>query len=168
MTTDFRQRIRTSSASVLGMITRSTMTDLAVLQGMYAAETQYLAAGGPGTADFAPLEPFFSADVVLHQATSLPYGGTWRGHEGMERFFLAMSQTWDIFEMVEQHFLATTSPLVVLTYVHARARTTGRELDFPILQTITVKGERITEVHPFYWDTAAIADACTTHLPNGT
>ncbi|GLI01822.1 ketosteroid isomerase [Phytohabitans aurantiacus] len=144
------------------------MTDLAVLQGMYAAETQYLAAGGPGTADFAPLEPFFSADVVLHQATSLPYGGTWRGHEGMERFFLAMSQTWDIFEMVEQHFLATTSPLVVLTYVHARARTTGRELDFPILQTITVKGERITEVHPFYWDTAAIADACTTHLPNGT
>lgn len=140
------------------------MTDLAVLQGMYGAETEYLAAGGPGTADFAPLKPFFSPDVVLHQATGLPYGGTWRGHEGMERFFLAMSETWDAFEMVEQHFLTTTSPLVVLTYVHARARTTGRELDFPILQTITVENGRITEVHPFYWDTAAIANACTAGL----
>lgn len=48
-----------------------------------------------------------------------------------------------------------TSPLVVLPRV--RARTTGRALSFPILQTVTVEDGRITEVHPFYWDTAAIA-----------
>ena len=146
----------------------TTTTPLSVLRAMYAAESEYLAAGGPGTADFATLAPYFSTDVVLHQASGLPYGGTWRGHDGMERFFLAMSQTWDVFEMVEQHFLATTSPLVVLTSVHTRARSTGRELDFPILQTITVKGGRITEVRPFYWDTGAIANACTPHLPLGS
>ncbi|SCL44709.1 hypothetical protein GA0070606_0413 [Micromonospora citrea] len=149
------------------MIKPSTTTALAVLQGMYAAEAEYLAAGGPGTADFAPLAPFFAQDVVLHQATALPYGGVWRGHEGLERFFLAMSRTWDIFEMVEQQFLATTSPLVVLTRVHARARATGEELDFPILQTITVENGKISEVHPFYWDTAAIAAACTPPPPDG-
>jgi ketosteroid isomerase-like protein len=53
---------------------------------------------------------------------------------------------------------ATTSPLVVLTNVRA----TGRELEFPILRTITVAGDRITEVRPFYWDSAAIAAACST------
>lgn len=137
----------------------TTTTDaMSVLEGMYAAEAEYLAAGG---ATFAPLAPFFSPDVVLHQADSLPYGGIWRGHEGIERFFAAMSDTWDVFDMVEQSFLSETSPLVVLTHVHARARATGDEVDFPILQTITVEDGRITEVRPFYWDTAAIAAACT-------
>lgn len=133
---------------------------MAVLNGMYAAEFRYLAAGGPGRADFGTLAPFFAADVVLVQAEGLPYGGTWRGHDGLERFFLVMSRTWEVFDMVRQEFLATESPVVVRTYVHARARATGRELDFPILQTITVRAGRIAEVQPFYWDTAAIARAC--------
>jgi ketosteroid isomerase-like protein len=128
-----------------------------VLQGMYAAESDYLAAGG---SSFEPLAPYFAPDVVLHQAGTLPYGGVWRGHEGIERFFRAMSAAWDSFEMLEQEFLSTTSPLVVRTEVRARARATGRELTFPMLQTITVTGGRIAEVRPFYWDTAAIAEAC--------
>jgi uncharacterized protein len=135
-------------------------TSMSVLKDMYAAEAEYLAAGGPGNASFAPLAPFFAPDVVLYQADSLPYGGIWRGHAGMEQFFLAMSRVWDTFEMVDQEFLADTSPLVVLTRVRARARVSGLELHFPILQTITVEAGRITEVRPFYWDTAAIANAC--------
>ncbi len=145
------------------VVVTSTTDALSVLKGMYAAEAGYFAAGGPGKATFAPLAPFFSPDVVLHQADGLPYGGIWRGHEGMERFFLAMGATWDVFDMLAQSFLSETSPLVVLTHVHVRARTTGRELDFPILQTITVEDGHITEVRPFYWDTAAIAAACTNY-----
>ena len=133
---------------------------MSVLRGMYAAEDEYLAAGGPGTASFDTLAPFFAPDVVLHQAESLPYGGIWRGHDGMERFFAAMSQAWEEFEMVEQEFLSTSGTAVVLTQVHARARATGRELDFPILQTIRVVDGRIAEVRPFYWDAAEIAAAC--------
>jgi hypothetical protein len=53
----------------------------------------------------------------------------------MERFFLAMSRAWDTFEMVEQTFLTSTSPLVVLTHVRARARATGRELDLQCART---------------------------------
>jgi ketosteroid isomerase-like protein len=132
----------------------------AVLKAMYAAEAEYLAAGGPGEASFDTLAPFFAPDVELHQAGTLPYGGTWRGHDGMERFFLAMSQAWEAFDMVDQQFLATSRTAVVLTHVRARARATGQELRFPILQTIRVQDGRIAEVRPFYWDTAAIAIAC--------
>jgi uncharacterized protein len=131
-----------------------------VLRGMYAAEREYLAAGGPGTASFDTLAPFFAPNVVLYQAEALPYGGTWRGYDGMEQFFVAMSQTWAEFEMVEQGFLSTSGTAVVHTQVHARARATGRELDFPILQAIRVVDGRIAEVRPFYWDTAAIVAAC--------
>lgn len=138
----------------------STTETMAVLEGMYAAEARYLNAGGPGTASFELLAPFFSTDVVLHQAETLPYGGTWHGHEGIEEFFIAMSKTWESFDMVDQHFLATEGTAVVLTQGHACARSTKQALDFPILQTITVRDGRITEVHPFYWDTAKIAAAC--------
>ncbi|MBF6172385.1 nuclear transport factor 2 family protein [Nocardia blacklockiae] len=132
---------------------------------MYRAEAEYLAAGGPGRASFAPLAPFFAADVVLYQADGLPYGGIWRGHDGMEQFFRAMSGVWERFDMVEQTYLREVSPLVVHTRVRARARATGRELDFPILQTVTVTDGRIAEVHPFYWDTATLAAACRMEVP---
>jgi uncharacterized protein len=131
-----------------------------VLRAMYVAESEYLVAGGPGTANFATLAQFFAPDVVLHQAEALPYGGIWRGHDGLELFFCAMSQAWEEFEMVEQEFLSTNATAVVLTQVHARARATGRELDFPILQSIRVVDGRIAEIRPFYWDTAAIAAVC--------
>lgn len=139
------------------------MTDdaLAVLRGMYAAEQEYLDAGGPGRASFAPLAPFFAPDVVLHQAEALPYGGAWHGHAGMEEFFLAMSSAWASFEMLEQEFLPAGDVLAVRTQVRATARATGRQLEFPILQMVRVAGGRITEVWPFYWDTAAVADVCT-------
>ncbi|WP_067464229.1 nuclear transport factor 2 family protein [Nocardia amamiensis] len=141
-------------------MTRTTSDPMDVLTGMYAAEAEYLAAGGPGAASFDLLAPFFSPTVVLYQAESLPYGGTWRGHEGMERFFLAMSDTWAKFDLLDQRFLTTGDAMVVHTEVHARARATGRELYFAILQTIIFADGRIAEVYPFYWDTAAIAAAC--------
>ncbi|WP_246868937.1 nuclear transport factor 2 family protein [Saccharopolyspora sp. ASAGF58] len=146
----------------------ATNATKSVLEGMYAAEAEYMAADGPGEASFAPLAEFFSPDVVLHQAEAMPYGGTWHGHQGMERFFLAMSRTWESFEMLEQDFLAsdnTTGTAVVLTHVRARARETGRDLEFAILQTIAIRNEQITEIHPFYWDTAAIADICANPAP---
>ena len=135
-------------------------TNTTVLEGMYAAESEYLAAGGPGQADFAVLAPFFAPDVELHQAEALPYGGIWRGHDGMQRFFEAMAGTWASFEMLDQRFLATAGPVVVLTQVRAQARATGVQLEFPILQTVELRDGRIADVRPFYWDTAAIARAC--------
>ncbi len=147
------------------MAMSSTTESVTVLTGMYAAEAKYLAAGGPGEASFDLLAPFFAPDVELHQADALPYGGTWRGHSGMTQFFLTMGRIWETFDMVEQEFLATGETAVVLTQVRARARATGRELSFPMLQTITVKDGQITEVRPFYWDTQAVADACAVSVP---
>ena len=76
----------------------------------------------------------------------------------MERFFVAMSQAWEEFEIVEQEFLAAPGT-AVLTQVHARARATGRGLDFRPADHPR-RRRTLTEVRPFYWDTAAIAAAC--------
>jgi hypothetical protein len=63
--------------------------------------------------------------------------------------------------MVDQTFLATDGTAVALTHVPACARTTGLKREFPILQTVAARNGRITEIRPFCWDTAAIANAYT-------
>ncbi|GAA2788780.1 nuclear transport factor 2 family protein [Saccharopolyspora taberi] len=138
------------------------MTELlGVLEDFYAAEAAYLAAGGPGKADFGDFAGYFHPDVVLHQDPGLPYGGTWRGRDGIERFMSEMSRTWERFEFGEQDQWPGESTVVVRTQVSARARATGTELEFPILQHIAFRDRQLLEVRPFYWDVTAIAAACS-------
>lgn len=143
---------------------RSQLDALAVLKNFYAAELAYLAAGGPGKASFDELAAYLDPDVVVHQAPSLPYGGTWHGHHGMEEHFAAMSQTWESFDILGQDYLDHGDTIVVHSQVRARA--TGRSLDFPIVQMITIRGGRLIEFRQFYRDTVPIADACSHRQPS--
>lgn len=52
---------------------------LATLMRFYEAESVYLASE---TADFADIAATLDPEVVIYQPASLPYGGTWRGHDG--------------------------------------------------------------------------------------
>jgi ketosteroid isomerase-like protein len=129
------------------------------LERFYAAEADYLAAGGPGKADFSGMAAHLAPDVVMHQAASLPYGGTWRGHDGMERFMAAMSEAWTGLTFLEQHRAVDGATAVVLNRCAFRARATGRELETSVLQWITVRDGLVREFRPFYLDTAAVLDA---------
>ncbi|MCX4744446.1 nuclear transport factor 2 family protein [Kitasatospora sp. NBC_01287] len=132
---------------------------LAVLQKFYAAEAAYIAAGGMGRASFDELAECLDPEVLMHQAPGLPYGGTWRGARGIEEFMAAMSEAWQSLEFFEQRFVVEGDTVVVLNRGRLRARATGRALDTSVMQLITVKDGLISEIHPFYWDTMAVAEA---------
>ncbi|MCX5214377.1 nuclear transport factor 2 family protein [Kitasatospora sp. NBC_00240] len=131
----------------------------AVLQRFYAAEAAYIAAGGRGHARFDELARCLDPEVVMHQAPGLPYGGTWRGPDGIEEFMAAMSAAWESLEFLEQRFVVGADAVVVLNRGRLRARATGRVLETSVMQLITVRDGLITEMHPFYWDTLAVAEA---------
>ena len=95
----------------------------------------------------------------MYQAPGLPYGGTWRGPRGIEEFMAAMSEAWRSLEFFEQRFVVDGDAVVVLNRGRLQARATGRVLDTSVMQLITVKDGLIAEMHPFYWDTVAVADA---------
>nr|BFD87128.1 nuclear transport factor 2 family protein [Streptomyces sp. Xyl84] len=132
---------------------------LAVLKEFYAAEAAYIAVGGMGKASFDGLAGFLDPEVVMYQAPGLPYGGTWRGPRGIEEFMAAMSEAWQSLEFLEQRFVVDGDAVVVLNRGRLQARATGRILDTSVMQLITVKDGLITEIHPFYWDTIAVAEA---------
>ncbi|MEJ3651492.1 nuclear transport factor 2 family protein [Actinomycetes bacterium KLBMP 9759] len=138
---------------------------LAVMDEFYAAEAEYVAAGGAGEASFDRLAQCLDPDVVMYQAPGLPYSGSgaWHGHDGLQKFVTAFSETWQEMDIVEQQKLADSDTVVVLLHVRLRSRVTGRWLDTSIVQVDKIKDGRITEFRPFYWDPAAVADVCDYH-----
>ena len=137
----------------------ATSTTLTVLEKFFAAEAAYIEAGGPGRAAFDEVAVYLDPDVVMHQAPALPYGGSWHGHRGIEDFMAAMSRAWTSLEFLDRKFVVEGESVVVVNRGRLRARATGRTLDTSVMQLITVKDGLITEIQPFYWDTAAVLDA---------
>ncbi|WP_436772547.1 nuclear transport factor 2 family protein [Yinghuangia sp. YIM S09857] len=133
-----------------------------VMQDFYAAEAEYVAAGGFGKADYASVAAYLDPDVVLHQAPGLPFTGTgtWRGHDGMERFLAVFSETWESMEFLDQAHWGDADTVVVRNQVRFRARATGEAVEASILQLITVRDGRMLECRPYYWDPTAISRAC--------
>ncbi|MEO3822687.1 nuclear transport factor 2 family protein [Actinomadura sp. B10D3] len=134
----------------------------AVMEKFYAAEAAYVAAGGQGTANYEQAAAYLDPEVVLHQAPGLPFtgSGTWRGRDGMERFLARFSEVWESMEFLDQEHWGDGDTVVVRSRVRFRARATGREVETLILQLISVRDGRMLECRPFYWDPAAIAEAC--------
>ncbi|MFQ6328453.1 nuclear transport factor 2 family protein [Nocardia sp. CWNU-33] len=130
-------------------------TTMSALQRFFAAEAAYITTGG----DFTGMAACLAPDVVMYQAANLPYGGAWHGRDGIERFMAAMSETWSSLEFLEQRFVVDGDAVVIYNVGRLRARTTGRVLDTSVMQLITFRDGLISEIRPFYLDTAAVMAA---------
>ncbi|WP_211225459.1 nuclear transport factor 2 family protein [Amycolatopsis nigrescens] len=131
---------------------------VAVLEKFYVAERRYVAAGGSGKADFGEVAQYLDPGIVLYSAPGLPYGGTWRGHDGMERFLGAMSDAWESMEFLEQRQVVDDGQVAMFLRVRFCARGSGRELETTLLQLNTVRDGLVTEFRPYYFDPAAVTE----------
>ncbi|MFC4910575.1 nuclear transport factor 2 family protein [Actinomadura gamaensis] len=133
-----------------------------VMRKFYEAEAAYVAAGGYGKASYEEVAEYLDPEVVLYQAPGMPFSGTgeWRGHDGMEQFMAAFSDCWESMEFLGQEHWGDGDTVVVSNRVRFRAKATGRDVETRILQMIKVRGGRMLECRPFYWDPSAIAEAC--------
>lgn len=130
---------------------------MSTLRAFYASEAAYLTDGS----GFEEMARHLAPDVVMRQASSLPYGGDWHGHDGLRRFLAAMRESWDGLWFDEQHFLDDEASVVVYSRGRLRARRTGRILETSLLQWISFRDGLITEFRPYYHDTSAVLAALT-------
>ncbi len=134
------------------MIVRMTADVMSTLRAFYASEAAYLA----DAAGFEELARHLAPDVVMRQASSLPYGGDWHGRDGFRGFIAAMRDSWDGLWFDEQQFLGDEARVVVYSRGRLRARRTGRILQTSLLQWISFRDGLITEFRPYYQDTSAV------------
>ncbi len=126
---------------------------LATLTRFYEAESAYLATGG---GDFSGIAATLDPECVIYQPASLPYGGAWRGHKGFEAWMQAFAQQWSSLEVRDAEIYPNGEVVVSKGHAYAIAKASGMHLDWPLLQFFRMRENKILELRPFYWDTAAL------------
>ena len=126
---------------------------LQTLQDFYNAEDAYIKAGG---GDFSAIAKTLDPNCVVKQPVSLPYGGVWTGHAGVEAWMKEFSQQWSVLEVKDSQTFVQGEFIFSRSNVHAVARATGAEVGWPLLQMFEFRGPNILELQPFYWDTAKL------------
>ena len=131
-----------------------------LLDSFYAAEVRYISAGGAAAgADFSEMASHFHQNVVVHQGPTVPYGGDWRGIDGVERFFAVHSQTWETLDLSDIGYFEGESGVAVTLRMRAIARRTGRSVDTRTAGFLTFEGGLIRDFTVFYLDPVQVRDA---------
>ena len=130
-----------------------------VIERFYKAEAAYMnAGGGDAGASFADMAATLDPDVVLHQSPDLPWGGEYQGHAGYEDWARQMSRAFDRLEVRDNRFFIDGDTVVITCRLVTRSRATGETLDLPMTQVVRVRGDRIIEFRPFYWNVPAYCE----------
>lgn len=99
-------------------------------------------------------------DFVLIEPDASPYGGKWRGHDGLLRFLMAMNADWvDMGPQNPPEFLENEGTAVALATLQARSRTTRRLVVFPVCQVARVRDGLLAETRVFYWEISSVNQA---------
>ena len=131
-----------------------------VIQRFYTAEATYMNAGGADAgASFAGLAATLDPGVVLHQSPDLPWGGTFHGPAGYEDWARQMSRAFDRLDVKDTRFFTDGDTVVITCRLVTRSRASGETLDLPMTQVVRVRGDRIVEFRPFYWNVPAYREA---------
>jgi uncharacterized protein len=111
--------------------------------------------------DLAGVLAAYAPDIVIHEAATLPYGGTYRGLEGGERHAYAYEATWAPLQepgarSLDAEVLDAGEHVVVLWRQRGQTPDDTRSLDLPAVSVYRMRDGRIVEARMFQQDTAAI------------
>jgi hypothetical protein len=96
----------------------------------------------------------FDEHVELHEADSLPYGGTYKGIEHVKKGISKMFNAWDGLEFKIEEFTAGGELVIVYMQLLASGKTTGKTFSFPVAEIWRIRNSKVVEIRPIYWDTA--------------
>ena len=97
-------------------------------------------------------------DFELDMSARLVNPATYRGHEGIRRFYGEVREVWDEFRWEPQHFFEADNEVVVLVHSHGRGRGSGLEMGRDAAMIWTVRDGRAVSVR-FYIDRAKALEA---------
>jgi uncharacterized protein len=128
----------------------------AALAYCWDAQAAYIAGGRK---DFGAMAAALHPEIVLEQPASLPYGGVWRGHQGLREWLEAMDAAWSSVEVEEPEIIQAGETAIVEALFRGTARESGEVAAMPICEVIRFAGGLPVFWRVFYFDTAAVLRA---------
>lgn len=100
-------------------------------------------------------------DVVVHEPPGLPYGGTWRGLDGVRRHAAGFIAAWGQLQRPEDRgldprFVASGDTIVALWRLRAWSPVAGAALDEPAVTVHRFAAGLIAESRMYYFRLEAI------------
>jgi len=101
---------------------------------------------------FASVHP----EVVMTEAASLPFGGTYHGIAGVQDLFGRMFATWDDLEIAKEKLFDSGDQVVAILRLTARAKATGTPVDMQLAELWTLREGKVIALKPFYFDAGEV------------
>jgi uncharacterized protein len=110
------------------------------------------------------LEAYIAAghpEVVIREPGSLPYGGDYRGLEGMRRHAAGWMRTWAALQPGDERkldavFIDAGYHVVASWRLRARAHDGNGTLDMPMVGIYRLRDGKLVEAQMFYSDTVEV------------
>jgi ketosteroid isomerase-like protein len=115
--------------------------------------------------DVEGLLALFAADIEwqVPAMDNVPFAGTWRGHDGLAKFFRTVSDTQEVVEFRPEQFIAQDRVVVVLGHFVMRVKATGRQSASDWAHVWMIDAGKVTHFREFV-DTAAVIRAHSASL----
>lgn len=107
-----------------------------------------------GRGDWAAAEVELHDDLVIHEAASLPYGGTYHGKGALKQLVGIVGSHWPNASFERTGMAAGSGRVVVFFRIAFDARDGRRSHE--IVEVNEFKDGRIATIKPFYWDTGEL------------
>lgn len=95
--------------------------------------------------------------VEVTEAESLPYGGIYHGHTGVQELLGKMFAAWEVFQAHPVRLVADGDEVIAFLQISGKLRGSGQPIDMPALEVFTLHHQKIVAIQPYYWDTAVLA-----------
>ena len=114
--------------------------------------------------DFNALLDLLAPDVTweIPSMPAVPFAGTWRGREGVLKFFQTVAAAQETVEFAPEAFITEGQTVVVLGNFVNRVMSTGKTARSAWAQVWTAKAGKLTSMRE-YVDTLAVSSA---YLPD--
>ncbi|AUX42405.1 uncharacterized protein SOCE26_038360 [Sorangium cellulosum] len=111
------------------------------------------------TDDFETILSFMDPDLVIQEAESLPYGGTYHGPEGFHRLIARVFESVRSLHVEVEGMLADGDQVIAMLRVKLGLKGSDREFETKVAEYWRLRDGKVIELRPFYWDTAALVSA---------
>jgi uncharacterized protein len=112
--------------------------------------------------DLKTLLDCYDPDVEINESPSLPYGGVYRGHDGVRRHAAGFMHAWGAYQTpgmvgMEPSFAEVDAETVVAVFRHrAKDAESSRRLNTPEIGLYTIRGGKVCRTQMFHFDPAEL------------
>jgi ketosteroid isomerase-like protein len=107
--------------------------------------------------DMKRIQEYFAEDVEVHQTPELPWGGSYKGHQGLFSFLLHLIEHVES-QVVTERLFAAGNHVVLSGRTQGKVLANGAPFDVPVVHVWDLRAGKVVR-YESYIDTPAMLEA---------